>query len=290
MPKDLLFALQKEAGIDSAYPQNTSVDNNYLTSFFNEVETLRNEVNVISRLVDEIKSRHSEILAAPHQDGTTKARVEEIMAEIKRRAGFVRTSLKQLEASIQQEEAANGDAADIRIKKTQHSTIARRFLTVMQDYSKAQTDYRDANKQRIRRQMEIADRRITDEELEDMLESGDPQIFTQSILADTQQARQTLNEIEARHQDILKLEQSIRELRDMFQDLATLVDSQGETIDRIESNVLQTVDYVETAKTDFQRAVTYQKKSRKKKIIIGSVVAVILLIIIISLAASLAPR
>ncbi|VDM01847.1 unnamed protein product [Schistocephalus solidus] len=198
------------------------------------------------------------------------------MAEIKRRAGFVRTSLKQLEASIQQEEAANGDAADIRIKKTQHSTIARRFLTVMQDYSKAQTDYRDANKQRIRRQMEIvriepievgpdagltepADRRITDEELEDMLESGDPQIFTQSILADTQQARQTLNEIEARHQDILKLEQSIRELRDMFQDLATL----GETIDRIESNVLQTVDYVETAKTDFQRAVTYQKKSRK---------------------------
>ncbi|KAL7063138.1 hypothetical protein AAHC03_01517 [Spirometra sp. Aus1] len=284
MPKDLLSALQQEAGIDATYPQNTSVDNNYLTSFFNEVETLRNEVNEISNLVTEIKSRHSEILAAPNQDEKTKARVEEIMAEIKRRGGFVRTSLKQLEASIQQEEAANGDAADIRIKKTQHSTIARRFLTVMQDYSKAQTDYRDANKTRI------PDRRITDEELEDMLESGDPQIFTQSIMADTQQARQTLNEIEARHQDILRLEQSIRELRDMFQDLATLVDSQGETIDRIESNVLQTVDYVETAKTDFHHAVTYQKKSRKKKIIIGCVVAAILLIIIISLIASLTPR
>ncbi len=46
------------------------------------------------------------------------------------------------------------------------------------------------------------------------------------IMADTQLARQTLSEIEARHQDILKLEQSIKELHDMFQDLATLVDSQ----------------------------------------------------------------
>uniref|UniRef100_A0A0R3WPP9 t-SNARE coiled-coil homology domain-containing protein n=1 Tax=Hydatigena taeniaeformis TaxID=6205 RepID=A0A0R3WPP9_HYDTA len=99
--------------------------------------------------------------------------------------------------------------------------------------------------------------------LEDMLESGNPQIFTQSILADTQLARQTLSEIEARHQDIIKLEQSIKELHDMFQDLATLVDSQQETIDKIEYNVDQAKDYIETAKTDVEKAVVYQKKSRK---------------------------
>ena len=39
-------------------------------------------------------------------------------------------------------------------------------------------------------------------------------------------ARQKLTEIEARHQDIIKLEQSIKEMRDMFQDIAILVDSQ----------------------------------------------------------------
>ncbi|VDM20986.1 unnamed protein product [Hydatigera taeniaeformis] len=99
--------------------------------------------------------------------------------------------------------------------------------------------------------------------MEDMLESGNPQIFTQSILADTQLARQTLSEIEARHQDIIKLEQSIKELHDMFQDLATLVDSQQETIDKIEYNVDQAKDYIETAKTDVEKAVVYQKKSRK---------------------------
>lgn len=45
-------------------------------------------------------------------------------------------------------------------------------------------------------------------------------------MADTQEARQTLNDIEARHQDILRLEQSIRELQEMFADAAALVDTQ----------------------------------------------------------------
>lgn len=43
---------------------------------------------------------------------------------------------------------------------------------------------------------------------------------------DTQQAKQTLADIEARHADIIKLETSIRELHDMFLDMATLIESQ----------------------------------------------------------------
>jgi syntaxin 1A len=43
---------------------------------------------------------------------------------------------------------------------------------------------------------------------------------------DEQQARQTLADIEARHADIIKLENSIRELHDMFVDMAVLVESQ----------------------------------------------------------------
>lgn len=45
-------------------------------------------------------------------------------------------------------------------------------------------------------------------------------------MTDTQQAKQTLADIEARHADIIKLESSIRELHDMFMDMAMLVESQ----------------------------------------------------------------
>lgn len=48
-------------------------------------------------------------------------------------------------------------------------------------------------------------------------------------MMETQQAKQTLADIEARHSDIIKLENSIRELHDMFMDMAMLVESQVKT-------------------------------------------------------------
>uniref|UniRef100_A0A182T099 t-SNARE coiled-coil homology domain-containing protein n=1 Tax=Anopheles maculatus TaxID=74869 RepID=A0A182T099_9DIPT len=80
---------------------------------------------------------------------------------------------------------------------------------------------------------------------------------------ETQQAKQTLADIEARHADIIKLENSIRELHDMFMDMAMLVESQGEMIDRIEYHVEHAMDYVQTATQDTKKALKYQSKARR---------------------------
>ncbi|KAK2701442.1 hypothetical protein QYM36_019899 [Artemia franciscana] len=64
-----------------------------------------------------------------------------------------------------------------------------------------------------------------DQESEDMLEQG-ASVFTQGILMETQQAGQTFADIEARHADIMKLENFMREPRKMFLDMAMLVESQ----------------------------------------------------------------
>ena len=72
----------------------------------------------------------------------------------------------------------------------------------------------------------ITGKTTTNEQLEEMLESGNSAVFTQGIMMDTAQAKQTLADIEARHNDIIKLETSIRELHDMFMDMAMLVESQ----------------------------------------------------------------
>lgn len=42
--------------------------------------------------------------------------------------------------------------------------------------------------------------------------------------------QQAMNEIETRHNEIIKLENSIRELHDMFMDMAMLVESQVITL------------------------------------------------------------
>ena len=134
-----------------------------------------------------------------------------------------------IEQQNEQEEQVNKASADLRIRKTQHSTLSRKFVEVMTEYNRTQTDYRERCKSRIQRQLEIQGRTTTNEELESMLEQGNPSVFTQGIIMDTAAAKQTLADIEARHADIIKLETSIKELHDMFMDMAMLVESQVKT-------------------------------------------------------------
>ncbi|KAK1344524.1 hypothetical protein QTO34_013221 [Cnephaeus nilssonii] len=240
----------------------------FMDEFFEQVEEIRGCIEKLSEDVEQVKKQHSAILAAPNPDEKTKQELEDLTADIKKTANKVRSKLKAIEQSIEQEEGLNRSSADLRIRKTQHSTLSRKFVEVMTEYNATQSKYRDRCKDRIQRQLEITGRTTTNEELEDMLESGKLAIFTDDIKMDSQMTKQALNEIETRHNEIIKLETSIRELHDMFVDMAMLVESQGEMIDRIEYNVEHSVDYVERAVSDTKKAVRYQSKARRKKIMI----------------------
>lgn len=61
-----------------------------------------------------------------------------------------------IEQNIEQEEQTNKSSADLRIRKTQHSTLSRKFVEVMTEYNRTQTDYRERCKGRIQRQLEIS--------------------------------------------------------------------------------------------------------------------------------------
>ncbi|NXG38376.1 STX1A protein, partial [Dromaius novaehollandiae] len=280
-----------------------SVDRDrFMDEFFEQVEEIRGFIDKISENVEEVKRKHSAILASPNPDESDSARSSVAAGPgfepqqtslphiASASAGPVSSSLAFLfavrralvwcwqdsssgpgsgiEQSIEQEEGLNRSSADLRIRKTQHSTLSRKFVEVMSEYNATQTDYRERCKGRIQRQLEITGRTTTSEELEDMLESGNPAIFSSGIIMDSNITKQALNEIETRHSEIIKLENSIRELHDMFMDMAMLVESQGEMIDRIEYNVEHSVDYVERAVSDTIKAMKYQNKARRKKIMI----------------------
>lgn len=273
MTKDRLAALQADIAAqsdDEDMPEDVAVpvEGSFMEDFFNEVEEIREMIDKIQANVEEVKKKHSAILSAPQSDEKTKQELEDLMADIKKTANRVRGKLKGIEQNIEQEEQANKSNADLRIRKTQHSALSRKFVEVMTEYNRTQTDYRERCKGRIQRQLEITGRATTNEELEEMLEQGNSAVFTQGIIMETQQAKQTLADIEARHADIIKLENSIRELHDMFMDMAMLVESQGEMIDRIEYHVEHAMDYVQTATQDTKKALKYQSKARRKKIMI----------------------
>lgn len=261
-----------------------------MDNFFQHVATIRGNIDKIAQDVEQVKKMHSTMLSAAVQEQEVKDELERVMFDVKRTANTVRTNLKEMEQRINQQdqESSYNNYAEARIRRCQHSTLARRFVEVMSDYNTTQSDYREKCKARIKRQLEITGKTKTYEEVEEMLEGGDPAIFTSDIVIETQQARQALGDIEARHRDIINLEKSIQELHEMFLDMAMLVESQGEMIDRIEYNVEQAVDFVQSAKSDTKKAVKYQSKARRKKILIIICVLVLLAILVTIIAVTVA--
>ncbi|XP_025965076.2 syntaxin-3 isoform X2 [Dromaius novaehollandiae] len=261
--KDRLEQLKAKQGADDDDTEELeiAVDNTaFMDEFFSEIEETRQNIDKISENVEEAKKLYSVILSAPVPEQKTKDDLEQLTAEIKKMANSVRNKLKSMERNIEQDEARS--SADLRIRKSQHSVLSRKFVDVMTKYNEAQVDFRERSKGRIQRQLEITGKNTTDEELEEMLESGNPSIFTSGIM-DSQISKQALSEIEGRHKDIVRLESSIKELHDMFVDIAMLVENQGAMIDRIENNMDQSVGFVERAVADTKKAVKYQSEARR---------------------------
>ncbi|NXG49744.1 STX3 protein, partial [Psilopogon haemacephalus] len=230
-----------------------------------QIEETRQNIDKISENVEEAKKLYSIILSAPIPEQKTKDDLEQLTTDIKKMANSVRNKLKSMERNIEQDE--DRSSADLRIRKSQHSVLSRKFVDVMTKYNEAQVDFRERSKGRIQRQLEITGKNTTDEELEEMLESGNPSIFTSGIM-DSQISKQALSEIEGRHKDIVRLESSIKELHDMFVDIAMLVENQN--------NMDQSVGFVERAVADTKKAVKYQSEARRKMLVLAAVVVALL--------------
>eukprot|EP00063_Salmo_salar_P080204 XP_014055039.1 PREDICTED: syntaxin-3-like isoform X1 [Salmo salar] len=233
----------------------------FMDEFFSQIEDIRNSIDKIDENVSEVKKLYSVILSAPTSDQKTQDDLEAVTNDIKKMANNARNKLKTIERNLESEEEER-ISADMRIRKSQHAVLSRKFVDVMTKYNEAQLDFRERSKGRIQRQLEITGKATTDEELEEMLEGGNSAVFTSGIM-DSGISKQALSEIEARHKDIVRLESSIKELHDMFVDIAMLVESQGGMIERIESNMDQSVGFVERAVADTKKAAKFQQEARR---------------------------
>lgn len=252
--KDRFAELEQFPGRPTEEVESTAIDlgDDEIDGFFKQIDDIRENINTISQKVEDTKKKYQTISAATSTDeeDRVKAELEEQQADIKKYANKVRSRLKQIQTQIEQEEQAQRQQAEddqmlpntadektteIRMKKTQHSAMSRKFINVMSRYNSAQNEFRDACKEKMRRQIEIMGENVDDNKLEEMLSSGESApLFAGGIVMDTQKSKQVLDDIQSRKNDILALEKSIKELHDLFIDMAMLVQEQGEMIDRVE--------------------------------------------------------
>lgn len=253
-----------------------------ITEHMKLYEPVRENLHLIEANVKEIEQLKEKSRSAMEQEyQKTLTEVEGIIAKTTKLGRTVKTQLDTIKASnIEYERNREHSAGKTQMRENMYMMNARRFQTIMQEYNDASDSYKSSVQDRTRRQLRIVDAEITDAEVEKIVASGQAQDVIQRSLVSAN-LKDTVRDIEARHCEFLKLERQVLEVYELFKDLATLVDMQGEMLESIETRVANAKVHVGKAEKEIIKAGEHQKSARKK-ICCLIVCAVVILIIMLS--------
>jgi len=172
------------------------------------------------------------------------------------------------------------DKAKVReIRTNMQNQLTRKHCQLLVDFQKAQLDFKEALNQRQVREIHMVLPEATEEEVTEYLENGTSlSLMVAQKMAGTHHALiDEVNRIQDKHQDILRLERSAADLAQMFQEMAVLVDSQGEMLDAIEVHVHKAK--VATAKAE-ENLITTRKAQHQGQRWMCCLAAIMLIILL----------
>ncbi|GAV09310.1 hypothetical protein RvY_18874 [Ramazzottius varieornatus] len=266
----------------------SSSDTDSLDSLLMKVEKVSQSIELLAGRIAKIKSLQQSILAFPLPDSDAHQDLQRCVQEFRVLSSQTRTLLLDLDRQNQLAEG-NGQIAQARIGKVQQSGLARRLTELVSEYGLLQNTYHKQCVQRLKRQLQIAGNSdLSDEKVNEILDSDNPRplIFTQGIIAESDKAKETLRDLEARHDELKTLEKSIIEVHGLFADVALMIEAQGETVNKIETTVDLTSSTIENTGSLLKEAQKMRKRARhrKTKLIIATIILLILVALTIFLA------
>ncbi|KAJ3019347.1 Plasma membrane t-SNARE, secretory vesicle fusion [Thoreauomyces humboldtii] len=247
-----------------AYPppqiQNSGSD---MDAFFAQVEEAKSGIDLVRGNVNQIESLHHKALlgTSPDEQAHYTRQVDQLQDETSDLIQHLRATVKRLAA-----ETKRAPKSDAGIRKQQQQGLAKRLVEVAQLYQKQQTQSKQKYRQRMEREIKIARPDARPEEIEQALDTNNNgSVFSQQLLSSrvgTQRA--ALAEVQTRHEEISRIERSITELFELFQEMQGLLEQQQETIDAIETHVDDTHIHIESGNKEMTQAIVHRKASRKK--------------------------
>ena len=248
--------------------------------FLSEVEEMKGHLNKIEDDLMYMKRIHSELLTRAISPESQRRELDSLRKNVSTASIRVNSGIERLKGRVTSEA---GQTAEHRIRKAQMAALVKKFHSVMEAYNEEQELFKKKSKEKISRQLRILGKNKTDQEIQEMIDSQDPNVFSNELMTQKLQSRDALNEIEQRHHDILDLEKDILELQEIFRDLAILIDEQGDAIDNIEAHMEAAVHHVHKGETNIVIAKRYKEGSRKKLIIIIIIIVCVAIGILVAL-------
>ncbi|KAI9480798.1 MAG: t-SNARE [Benjaminiella poitrasii] len=240
---------------------------NTLDGFFEEVEALKDAINMLNENVDAIERLHTAALESSNEQqwSVLGKQLQNMKDDTHERNMNIKKRLTDLEES----NSKQPNNSDGQIRRTQFSGLKKRFMDSIVRYQDIERSYQQKYRQRIERQIKIVKPEASQDEIDDIIDNAedDPQIFTQSIMQASRkgQSRAVLSEVEKRHDDIMNIEKTIVELHQLFMDMSLLVERQQETVTAAEQNAEVSAAQLEEGNKLVAKAVKTARSTRAKR-------------------------
>ncbi|ORY23429.1 t-SNARE, partial [Naematelia encephala] len=223
--------------------------------FWSELSNTNANLSTLQEQIQAVRSAHQQSLTSTDPQATTYATQLNDQAKATREqcAGQLKKLYK----------LAKGDKA----MKNQAQSCKTRFQGLLQEHQVIESEFRKKVRERAGRQYRIVNPQATDEEVQQVLEDDQPQIFSQALLNSNRYgaARGAYREVQERHAEIQKIEKTLTELAQMFQEMAMLVEQQDEVIVNVETQARGVDQDVTNGLKQTERAVDSARKARRKK-------------------------
>lgn len=255
----------------------------FMGSFFGEVEQVKKGIAVVQAAAKRVREITEErMLAVNAQSEEALSReltplVDNANARMKATKNLLERMASETESHKQQMKPS-----ETRIRENLVNTLNRKFVDVCKDYQRTQQNYKGEIQKTVKRQLEIVKPDITNDEIDTVLRSGTTAgVLRSAILQAADPIKAAYADVADKYQDVLRLEQSVAELHQMFLDFALLTEQQGELLDQIEYQVKSANEYIEDGNKDIEVAIVYQKEIRKKWCCIIAIVVIIIGVIVL---------
>lgn len=238
-----------------------------MDGIYKDAQSMRKEMLLLKMDVKRLGKQNTRFITSVRRISSIKRDSNALGRDIKARGETIYKRLENLgKLSKELEEEHGPTSALVRMVRSQYVSLTRDFHEAMSEYNEAEMVQRENCKTRIQRQAEIMGKEVSREQIDEMIETGKWNVFSDNLLLEGKTARSALSEIENRHKELLELEGRIRDIHDLFFQMALLVEEQGSMLNNIEANVGATEDYVVKATEQIKKAVKYKKNNPCKKL------------------------
>jgi len=253
-----------------------------MSAFYSEISSIQDDLRTFNDNISRISDLHSRSL-----DNTDDAAVQRVAQQLDELVADTSALSNMLKRRVKALEKQAGSGRDGQIRKQQTGLVKQKFVEAIQNYQSVEQQYRTKYKQRLERQFKIVKPDATPEEVKAVVNDDQGgQIFSQALMNSNRygEARSAYREVQERHEDIKRIEKTLTELAQLFNDMSVLVEQQDEQINVIDTTAVAVAKDTEMGLGYTEKAVDSARAARKKRWICFALLIIILVIIAIIIA------